>query len=139
MEDRFKVIYTGELQPYVTAQEAIRNVASMFKMSEDSVRALVLAGRAQEIKVNLDAVTAERYISALSKAGLVRARRTHGAAPKPDLQLDTGHRGRGGGRGPGDADGDLSQVRVGADAGRRLPGLWRRRRQVPGAAGRRRA
>ena len=70
MENRFKVIYTGELQPYVSAQEAIRNVASMFKMSEDRVRALVLSGRAQEIKVNLDAVTAERYVSALSKAGL---------------------------------------------------------------------
>ena len=87
MENRFKVIYTGELQPYVSAQEAIRNVASMFKMSEDRVRTLVLSGRAQEIKVNLDAVTAERYISALSKAGLSVSVEPMVAAPKPNLQL----------------------------------------------------
>ena len=87
MESRFKVIYTGELQPYVSAQEAIGNVASMFKMSEDSVRALVLSGRAQEIKVNLDAVTAERYVSALSRAGLSVSVEPMVTAPKADLQL----------------------------------------------------
>jgi uncharacterized membrane protein len=87
MENRFKVIYTGELQPYVSAQEAIRNVASIFKMSEDRVRALVLSGRAQEIKVNLDAVTAERYVSALSKAGLSVRVEPMAATPKADLRL----------------------------------------------------
>ncbi len=70
MENRFKVVYTGELQPYVSAQEAIRNVAALFKVSEDKIRALVLGGHARNIKVNLDSATAARYVSALSKAGL---------------------------------------------------------------------
>jgi uncharacterized membrane protein len=70
MGNRFKVVYSGELQPYVSAQEAVRNVAALFKVSEDKSRALVLGGRACDIKVDLDQATAERYVSALSKAGL---------------------------------------------------------------------
>jgi uncharacterized membrane protein len=86
MANRFKVVYTGELQPYVSAQEAIRNVAALFKVSEDKIRALVLGGHARNIKVNLDSVTAARYVSALSKAGL--AVRIEPMAPPPsDLHL----------------------------------------------------
>jgi uncharacterized membrane protein len=70
MENRFKVVYSGELQPYVSAQEAVRNIAALFKVSEDRSRALVLGGRACDIKVGLDQAAAERYVSALSKAGL---------------------------------------------------------------------
>lgn len=86
MENRFKVVYTGELQPYVSAQEAIRNVASLFKMSDDTVRALVLGGRARDIKVDLDKATAERYASALSRAGL-EVRIVPMKTPKLDLRL----------------------------------------------------
>jgi uncharacterized membrane protein len=71
MENRYKVVYTGELQPYVSAQEAVRNVAVLFKVNENSIRGLVLGGRPRDIKVDLDKATADRYIGALSKAGLV--------------------------------------------------------------------
>jgi uncharacterized membrane protein len=86
MENRFKVVYTGELQPYVSAQEAIRNVAALFKVSEDRIRSLVLGGHACDIKVNLDNATAARYVSALSKAGLV-VRVEPMASPPSDLHL----------------------------------------------------
>ena len=86
MEKRFKVVYTGELQPYVSAQEAIRNVAALFKVSEDKIRGLVLGGHARSIKVNLDSATAARYVSALSKAGLA-VRIEPMAAPPSDLHL----------------------------------------------------
>jgi uncharacterized membrane protein len=86
MENRFKVVYTGELQPYVSAQEAIRNVAALFKVSEDKIRPLVLGGHARNIKVNLDSATAARYVSALSKAGLA-VRIEPMAPPATDLHL----------------------------------------------------
>ena len=86
MESRFKVVYTGELQPYVSAQEAIQSISVLFKLPEDSVRAMVLGGRARDIKVDLDRATAERYVSALSKAGLsVRFEPTN--IPRPELRL----------------------------------------------------
>jgi uncharacterized membrane protein len=71
MENRFKVVYTGELQPYVSAQEAVHHVAALFKVNENGIRSLVLGGRPRDIKVNLDQTTAARYVGALSKAGLV--------------------------------------------------------------------
>lgn len=86
MENRFKVVYTGELQPYVSAQEAIRNVAALFKVSEDRIRSLVLGGHARDIKVNLDNATAARYVSALSKAGLA-VRVEPMTSPPADLHL----------------------------------------------------
>ena len=86
MENRFKVVYTGELQPYVSALEAIRNVAALFKVPEDKIRALVLGGHARNIKVNLDSATAARYVSALSKAGLA-VRVEPMAPPATDLHL----------------------------------------------------
>lgn len=86
MENRYKVVYTGELQPYVSAQEAIRNVAAMFKVPENSIHALVLGGRARDIKVDLDRATAERYVGALSKAGLAVHIEPMGA-PQEELRL----------------------------------------------------
>jgi hypothetical protein len=86
MENRFKVVYTGVLQPHISAQEAIRNVATMFKMPEDSVRPLVLGGHVQDVKLDIDRTTAERYVAALSKAGLL-ARIEPMARPKTELHL----------------------------------------------------
>ncbi len=86
MENRFKVVYTGELQPYVSAQEAIRNVAILFKVSEDRIRGIVLGGHSRDFKVNLDSATAARYVSALSKAGLA-VRIEPMISPPSDLHL----------------------------------------------------
>lgn len=70
MDERYKIVFSGELQGRVGAEEVIERLVETFKMSETRARVLVLDGSRHVVKKNLDARYAERYRAALEQAGL---------------------------------------------------------------------
>jgi len=70
MEPRYNLIFTGQLQPACSPQQAIAAVASAFHLSTEAVSKLILGGKPRVIRRDLDRQTADRLVDALNKAGL---------------------------------------------------------------------
>jgi hypothetical protein len=71
MDERFRIVFAGELQGHISAEEVISRLTALFKLPEAQARTLVLDGNRHVVKKNLDAKAAERYRSALEKAGMI--------------------------------------------------------------------
>jgi len=87
MSDLFKVIYTGELNPDLRAEEVIDRLAASFNLSPDDARTLVLGGQHHVLKKDVDRDTAERYRVELEEAGLL-ARIEPMERPRPVWTLE---------------------------------------------------
>ncbi len=71
MAQVFKVVFTGALAPAANAEDAAREFASVFKVSEEKARALVGAGESRVLKSPVDAANAQRYLEVLEEIGLM--------------------------------------------------------------------
>ncbi len=71
MDERFKIVFAGELQGHIEAEEVIAHLVATFKLPEAQARALVLDGNRHVVKKNLDEKAAQRYRSALEEAGMI--------------------------------------------------------------------
>jgi hypothetical protein len=70
METRYNLRFTGQLKASVTPQQAIAEVASVFKLSPEAVSELILGGKPRVIRRDVDRQTADRLADVLGKAGL---------------------------------------------------------------------
>lgn len=71
MDSRFKIVFSGELREGTRVEDAIERLVSRFGVALPKARNLILDGRRQVLKRDLDANAAERYRTALEHAGLV--------------------------------------------------------------------
>ncbi len=69
--DKFKVVFTGILKPGVDQGEFIDTFSSRFKVSKDTARQMLTAGKPVTIKKDLDAEQAAKYVKALDAMGMV--------------------------------------------------------------------
>jgi hypothetical protein len=70
MGSLYQVVYTGELQPGTSPEQAARGFADVFKVDEDKARALVLGEQEHVLKKDVDEVNARRYREILLEIGL---------------------------------------------------------------------
>ncbi|MEA3640182.1 MAG: BPSS1780 family membrane protein [Lamprobacter sp.] len=70
MAQVFKVVFTGTLDPAVDPENAVRDFATVFKVSEPQARELIAAGQARALKTDVDADNARRYQEVLAEIGL---------------------------------------------------------------------
>lgn len=70
MAQAYKVVFTGNLDLAANAEDAIRDFASVFKVSEEQARALISGGQARVLKTDVDATNARRYQEVLHEIGL---------------------------------------------------------------------
>jgi uncharacterized membrane protein len=85
-EERYKIIFSGDLVGDTHADEAIAHLIEHFGLQEGMARRLVLDGQSHTFKTDLDAATAERYRAALYRAGLaVRVEPTVAKVERLDL------------------------------------------------------
>ncbi len=71
MAQVFQVVFTGTLNPATRAEEAVRDFAAVFKVSEEKARALIDAGEARVLKSDVDEANARHYLEVLEEIGLV--------------------------------------------------------------------
>lgn len=71
MDERFRIVFAGELQGQAGAEDVIAHLVATFKLPEAKARTLVLDGNRHIVKKNLDEKSAHRYRSALEKAGMI--------------------------------------------------------------------
>jgi len=69
-EDRFKIVFSGDLVGDTRAEEAIAHLTETFGLSDGAAQRMVLEGHTHVLKSDLDAATAELYRAALYRAGL---------------------------------------------------------------------
>ncbi len=70
MAQSFKVVFTGALDPAANAEEAVRDFAGVFKVSEEEARSLIFDRQARVLKTDVDADNARRYQEVLEEIGL---------------------------------------------------------------------
>lgn len=71
MDERFKIIFSGELQDHVQAEEVVAHLVAIFKLPETQARTLISDGDRHVVKKDLDVKSAQRYRSALEQAGMI--------------------------------------------------------------------
>lgn len=71
MDERFRIVFTGELQGHIQAEEVIAHLVATFKLPDARARTLVLDGNRHVVKKDLDEKSAQRYRSALEQAGMI--------------------------------------------------------------------
>jgi hypothetical protein len=71
MDERFSIVFAGELQDDVQAEDVIARLVATFKLPEAKARALVLDGNRHVVKKSLDEKAVRRYRSALENAGMI--------------------------------------------------------------------
>jgi uncharacterized membrane protein len=71
VDNRFKIVFSGELVDDIRAEEAIERLVSGLGVPEARARNLVLDGQRHVLKRNLDAESAEKYRAGLREAGLL--------------------------------------------------------------------
>lgn len=69
-KDDYLVVYTGKLVKGMSAADALKNVAQLFKADEQKVRK-VFKGPGAAVVRNLDREKADKYVESLRKAGVV--------------------------------------------------------------------
>ncbi|WP_462321230.1 BPSS1780 family membrane protein [Halochromatium sp.] len=70
MAQSFKVVFTGALAPTANAEQAVRDFATVFKVSEEQARSLIFDGQSRVLKTDVDADNARRYQEVLEEIGL---------------------------------------------------------------------
>jgi hypothetical protein len=70
MVQAYQVVFSGKLAPTANAEVVVRDFASIFKVSDEQARALILGGQARVLKSDVDADNAQRYQAVLEEIGL---------------------------------------------------------------------
>ncbi len=70
MQKRYRVIYTGKLDPKANFEHAVERVSSSFNISKDKAVSFLSSDRPRVIKKNLSLDQAKKYRSALTGIGL---------------------------------------------------------------------
>lgn len=70
MTEVYKVVFSGVLAPTTNAEDAARDFAAVFKVSEEQARALVESGSPRVLKSHVDEANARRYLEVLEEIGL---------------------------------------------------------------------
>ncbi len=70
MDDRFQIVFFGELIGDTKAEDAARRLQSLFGVPQARARELLSGGERRVLKRDIDAIAAEQYRSALERAGL---------------------------------------------------------------------
>jgi uncharacterized membrane protein len=84
MTNLYRVVFTGRLRKGITAEQAARDFASVFKVPEDKAWKLVLDGHEHVLKKEVDQGNAERYMQILEEIGLeIRIDPVDSASPPP--------------------------------------------------------
>ena len=83
-EQRFNIVFAGELRAGQDEEAARGKLAGMFKSDAERI-AKLFDGRRHVVKKNADGATAEKYVAALAKAGAIAYAEPIGgvAAPAP--------------------------------------------------------
>ena len=76
----FDIYFLGEMLPDTNPAEVMRQVAKLFKVSEDAVDRL-FSGKPLRVKQNVDADAASRYRAAFRDAGALLEIVPHGSPP----------------------------------------------------------
>lgn len=76
-QERFKIVFTGQLMPEATLAETKEKLANLFKTDPQKIEDL-FSGQLNTLKRNLDAAEADKYLAVLHKAGAL-------ARKEPDL------------------------------------------------------
>jgi len=84
---RWRVIYTGKIEPSVSADRAIGTLTETLGLTRERASALVLGGTAKVVAQDQDRERADRLAEALRQAGLV-AEITPMPEPQPTLSLE---------------------------------------------------
>lgn len=79
-QERFKIVFTGQLMPEATLAETKDKLANLFKTDPQKIDAL-FSGQLNTLKRNLDEAEADKYLAVLHKAG-AQARK------EPDLSAN---------------------------------------------------
>ena len=66
----YQVVFTGELQPHVSAEQAARDFAAVFKVPEQKATKLVFGRSEHVLKKEVDEANAQRYREVLEEIGL---------------------------------------------------------------------
>jgi hypothetical protein len=69
-QHQYRLVFRGKYLPGFTSDEAIANLAHLFKVAPDRIAAL-LATLPATIKQKLDIETGNRYLEAIAEAGLI--------------------------------------------------------------------
>ncbi len=108
----YQVIFTGQLKPDIDPEQAVREFGTVFKVSDDKARQLVLGGQERVLKKEVDEANAERYRALLDEIGLmVRVEPVGGERSNAD-RSDPGVGRTNLGRGPAGAHRTASAARV---------------------------
>jgi hypothetical protein len=67
----YQVVFTGELQPDISAEQAARDFAAVFKVPEQKATELVFGRSEHVLKKEVDEANAQRYREVLEEIGLV--------------------------------------------------------------------
>ena len=81
-EQCFDIVFHGETAPGIPREVVAGNLAQLFRTTPDTV-ARLLDGSTHTLKRGLDAAAAERYRSALERAGAVVTLQPAPAVPAP--------------------------------------------------------
>ena len=71
MDERYKIVFNGELKGRTEAEDVIEGLVTTFKLPETRARALVLDGTRRVIKKDLNEGYARHYLEILDKIGMV--------------------------------------------------------------------
>jgi uncharacterized membrane protein len=89
MTNLYRVVFTGRLRNGITAEQAARDFASVFKVPDDKAWKLVLDGKEHVLKKEVDQNNAERYMQILEEIGLEIRIDPIGSTAPPPLQAAT--------------------------------------------------
>lgn len=95
MTPHYRLVFRGQLLPGMAREDAVRNLATLFKTPPERIEALLAASPAI-IKASVDLDTALRYQQAMAEAGIViqleplpaDGSSTSGSAPEPKNSWD---------------------------------------------------
>lgn len=87
-DDRFELVFSGQLITGMSALQARQSLQARFKLSDDQIEQL-FAGAAVTVKRNLDQAAAERYRQAFLEAGAVVAIQPYSAPTASRVQPET--------------------------------------------------
>ncbi len=70
MENKYNVVFTGNLRPGANTADVIANFASVFKVPEDQAQKIILAGQEKTLKKDVPLEVANQYKAKLQQIGL---------------------------------------------------------------------
>jgi uncharacterized membrane protein len=70
MDDRYRILYTGDLMPGRELDDVVPKLAATFKLPHEKARELIVSGAGRVLKQDVSAADANRYREALATVGL---------------------------------------------------------------------